>query len=92
MHSGSEVIAEALGIIRRRFAGPLMAYPDSGYFEMPDWRFVDTITPDRFASYCADWIAVGAQVIGGCCGLSVDHIRAAVGIRDTVARGVLPRH
>ena len=92
MHSGAETIAEALAIIRGHFAGPLMAYPDSGYFEMPDWRFVDTLTPVRFASYCADWIVVGAQVIGGCCGLGVEHIRAAARVRDTVAKGALQRH
>jgi homocysteine S-methyltransferase len=85
MHTGAETVAEALAIIRRRFKGPLMAYPDSGYFEMPDWRFVDTIAPDRFASYSADWIAAGAQIIGGCCGLGVEHIRAAARVRDGMA-------
>ena len=92
MHSGAETIAEALATVRRRFPGPLMAYPDSGYFEMPNWRFVDTITPDRFASYCADWIAAGAQVIGGCCGLGVEHIRTAARVRDSMAKSEPPHH
>jgi homocysteine S-methyltransferase len=43
MHTGAEIIGETLAAIRKNFSGPLSAYPDSGYFEMPDWRFVDVI-------------------------------------------------
>jgi methionine synthase I (cobalamin-dependent) len=68
--------------VRRHFAGPLMAYPDSGYFESPDWRFVDNMSPARFAQFCRGWISGGVQLIGGCCGLSVEHIRAAAQARD----------
>lgn len=82
MHSGAETVAESLAILRAHFAGPLMAYPDSGYFEMPDWRFVDTITPERFATFVAAWLDAGAQLIGGCCGLNVEHIEAAVRVLD----------
>ncbi len=82
MHTDAMIITEALGIVRERFAGPLMAYPDSGYFEMPDWKFVDVIALDRFEAFCGEWIAAGAQLIGGCCGLTPEHIRAAVRARD----------
>ncbi len=81
MHTGGEVITDALAIIRRHFPGPLMAYPDSGYFEMPDWRFVDVVTPARYEAFCGEWLAAGARLLGGCCGLGVDHIRAAVRAR-----------
>ena len=85
MHTGAEIVTDALGVIRRHYAGPLMAYPDSGYFEMPDWRFVDVITPQRFEAFCRDWIASGVRIIGGCCGLTPDHIRAAVRARDAMS-------
>jgi methionine synthase I (cobalamin-dependent) len=78
MHTGAEVMADALEVVRPHFDGPLMAYPDSGYFEMPDWRFVDVIAPDRFEAFCRDRIASGVRIIGGCCGLTPEHIRAAV--------------
>ena len=77
MHTGAEIIGETLTAIRKNFSGPMSAYPDSGYFEMPDWRFVDVIAPDRLENFFSSWINVGAQVIGGCCGLTVDHIHAA---------------
>ena len=78
------LVEESLAVVRRHFAGPLMAYPDSGYFEAPDWRFVDSMSPARFEEFCRRWISCGVQLIGGCCGLSVEHIRAAARARDEV--------
>lgn len=85
MHTGSELVAGVLQTARKHFSGPLMAYPDSGYFEMPDWQFVDVITPARLEAFYRQWIADGVQVIGGCCGLGVQHIEAAARARDTAA-------
>ena len=82
MHSNVEVVADALAQVARRFKGPLTAYPDSGYFEMPDWHFHDVITPARLEQFYLDWLGAGAQVIGGCCGLTAEHIKAAVRARD----------
>ena len=81
MHTGAEIISEALAAARPYFAGPLMAYPDSGYFEMPDWRFVDTIEPNRLQEFFTAWMHQGVQLIGGCCGLTITHVEAAVRAR-----------
>lgn len=86
MHTGAEIVSDALDVVRRHFSGPLMAYPDSGYFEMPNWRFVDVITPQRFEAFCREWIASGVQIIGACCGLTPDHIRAAVRAKQSASR------
>ena len=40
MHTHAELVGPALAQLRPRFDGPLLAYPDSGAFEMPNWRFV----------------------------------------------------
>ncbi|MDZ7670632.1 MAG: homocysteine S-methyltransferase family protein [Gammaproteobacteria bacterium] len=76
MHSSADVIAEATGILRREFDGPLMAYPDSGYFRMPHWQFEDVIEPDVLAGFARTWVDDGVQILGGCCGLSPNHIAA----------------
>ncbi|NKB76735.1 MAG: homocysteine S-methyltransferase [Gammaproteobacteria bacterium] len=34
----------------------------------------DEITPDHYANIVSDWIACGASVIGGCCGIGPEHI------------------
>lgn len=85
MHNGAELVDEVLRSVRDHFDGPLMAYPDSGYFEMPDWQFVDVITPQRFEAFCRGWIGAGVQILGGCCGLGVAHVEAAVRARDAAA-------
>jgi homocysteine S-methyltransferase len=81
MHTAAPLIAATERQLRRRFNGPLMAYPDSGYFEMPDWKFVDVISEERFEAYCLQWLQQGVQLLGGCCGLTPGHIRAAARAR-----------
>lgn len=76
MHSNVNITGPALDILRRSFEGPLYAYPDSGFFRMPNWQFEDIISPPDLTAYAIDWIADGASAVGGCCGLSVEHIEA----------------
>ena len=76
MHSQVDTTAPTIELLKRRWAGPLLAYPDSGYFKMPHWQFVDIIPVDDFVAYNRQWIASGVQVVGGCCGLGVEHIEA----------------
>ena len=76
MHTRSDIIGDALDVVRGVFTKPLMAYPDSGYFAMPEWRFEDIIPPAELQRFALDWIERGAQVLGGCCGLSPEHIAA----------------
>lgn len=33
------------------------------------------ITPDAYADYADIWVEAGAGIIGGCCGISPDHLR-----------------
>jgi homocysteine S-methyltransferase len=74
MHSPSDVIGEATAILRRQYDGPLMAYPDSGYFRMPHWQFEDIIEPEVLVEFARTWVDNGVQILGGCCGLSPKHI------------------
>jgi len=76
MHTPSNLVGDALEVLRSTFNGPLMAYPDSGYFTSPHWQFVDVIEPAELRRYAETWIDAGAQVVGGCCGLSPEHIAA----------------
>ena len=76
MHTPANLVSDALTILRRCFDGPLMAYPDSGYFKSPHWQFEDVIAPSELRRYAEEWIEEGAQVLGGCCGLSPEHIAA----------------
>lgn len=76
MHTPADVTGDAIGILRKRYGGPLMAYPDSGYFRMPNWQFEDVIEPAALVEFARTWVDDGVQILGGCCGLSPDHIAA----------------
>lgn len=77
MHSEIADTYPGLDAARHVSALPLGAWPNSGRFKPPYWQFEDIIDPDDFARVCADWAGSGVKLIGGCCGLGPDHIRAA---------------
>ena len=89
MHSNIGTIKPAIELLKLRWSGPLMAYPDSGYFKMPHWQFVDIISVEDFVTYNRKWIDTGVQVVGGCCGLGIEHIesltRARTGLLNSPA-------
>lgn len=76
MHTGVAIITPALQAMRGACDRPLMAYPDTGHFEMPCWRFDDAISPSAFTELAGRWVDEGASLIGGCCGFGVEHISA----------------
>lgn len=83
MHSELELIPDALQTIRRIWDGPIYAYPHHGVFEIPTWRFDNTLSPDEFAAAALDWVDLGARAVGGCCGIRPHHIAV---LRDALDR------
>lgn len=76
MHSSPNDTDEALEIARQHWHGPLGAYPESGYFRMPEWTFVDIIPPEELVARSRRWRQQGCTIFGGCCGLGPEHIAA----------------
>ena len=77
MHSEVENTPHGLTALGEVWNGPLLAYPNSGGWTPPNWVFDNVIGPDQFAEAAAGWIEKHpVQVIGGCCGVGPDHIRA----------------
>lgn len=76
MHSEIEAIPGAIELVRQRWSGPIGVYPESGYFEKPNWKFVDIVPPAVFATEARGWVARGVRLLGGCCGTGPDHIQA----------------
>ena len=81
MCSQPESISAGLPILRDAFDEPVGAYPNTGY--NPRGRLgalkYDTGTevfpsrgggtPSKLAEFAREWIEMGAQVVGGCCGM-----------------------
>lgn len=68
-----------LQIIRRMAAEvqtPLSAFANAGAPEYVDGRYLYLATPDYFAQRGVELAAAGAALIGGCCGITPEHIAA----------------
>ena len=78
MHSEIGDTGPGLDCARRVCEAPLGAWPNCGAIEPPHWQFTDVATPEAFAETAVRWVDDGVKVIGGCCGLGPEHIRAVV--------------
>lgn len=76
MHTSPNDTDEAIDILGKYWKGPIAAYPESGYFKMPEWTFVDIIEPEELVKKSQAWRNKGVTAFGGCCGLGPDHIKA----------------
>lgn len=83
MHSQMHTIPHAIEMVRARWEGHIGVYPESGYFERPDWSFVDTISPAGLVEEARGWLDAGVTMLGGCCGTGPEHITA---LRDAFLR------
>ncbi len=69
------------------------AMPNAGFPEFNRGRVMYPASADYFGDYALTFKAIGAGVIGGCCGTTPDHIRAMRTALDEVANHTrsLPR-
>jgi homocysteine S-methyltransferase len=74
MHTEVEYIEACLDVLQANWPGPIGVYAHSGKFVAPNWIFDDTISPEDYASAAKSWSQRGVQVIGGCCGIGVEHM------------------
>jgi len=81
MHSEVDVTQPAVRSLSNKYKGPVGAYPNAGYWQRPEWIFVDQISPDDYVAKARAWVDEGAQIIGGCCGIGPEHIRALAQLR-----------
>ncbi len=69
-------ITLALRELRKDYHRPTGAYAHVGRFDPPDWMFTDEYPPEQYLIAAREWAALGAQVLGGCCGTTPRHIEA----------------
>ena len=56
---------------------PLTAYGNLGLPEDDKgWAFTEELSPEAYAEHARAWIALGARIVGGCCGTRPEHTRA----------------
>jgi len=57
---------------------PLWIKPNAGLPRMLDGNTVYAVTPEQMGEYARKYAALGARVVGGCCGNTPEHIAAIV--------------
>ena len=82
-HSTIEDTSAAIPVVRSKWSGPLGAYPEAGrkdYVQtFADPNVDNPHSIDEWVATAKQWVERGVQVIGGCCGMGLDHIRALEG-------------
>jgi 5-methyltetrahydrofolate--homocysteine methyltransferase len=72
-----EMTEEAARVIRQEASEtPLIVKPNAGLPRVVNGETVFDATPEEMAGYARRFAALGARVVGGCCGSTPAHIRA----------------
>ncbi|HXO95198.1 MAG TPA: homocysteine S-methyltransferase family protein, partial [Chthoniobacterales bacterium] len=71
----------------------ISAYPNAGYPRYQEGRFIYNAFPEYFAKAAKEFVAEGARLIGGCCGVGPQHIqemsKALVGLEPVKSKPVI---
>ena len=82
-HSTIEDTNHALPLVKSKWPGALGCYPEAGRRDyvhaFADPNVDNPHSLDEWVDTANAWVEAGVQVIGGCCGMGLDHIRALNG-------------
>jgi len=74
--TGPTTVLTAIEAMRGATPLPLAAMPNAGLPRAVEGRNIYLCSPEYMASFARKAIAAGAQIVGGCCGTTPNHIRA----------------
>ncbi|MDF2813859.1 MAG: homocysteine methyltransferase [Paenibacillus sp.] len=75
-HSGPNGILRSMEKLPQELGIPLSVFPNAGLPSYVDGRYVYGSTPEYFAEHALKFAALGARIVGGCCGTTPEHIAA----------------
>jgi homocysteine S-methyltransferase len=74
--TGPTVVLTAIEAMRAITHLPIAAMPNAGLPRNVEGRNIYLCSPEYMASFARKAIQAGAQIVGGCCGTTPNHIRA----------------
>ena len=74
--SGPSTVLTAIESMRGATHLPIAAMPNAGLPRNIEGRNIYLCSPEYMASFARKAIGAGAQIVGGCCGTTPNHIRA----------------
>jgi methionine synthase / methylenetetrahydrofolate reductase(NADPH) len=93
--TGPATVLTAVEAMRAVTTLPIAAMPNAGMPRAVEGRNIYLCSPEYMASFARKAIAAGAQIVGGCCGTTPNHIRAmrsamrAIDAQAKVAEGTV---
>jgi S-methylmethionine-dependent homocysteine/selenocysteine methylase len=69
-------VARTVESLRGQTELPVGAYPNLGHSAGAHWEFDRDVGPQEYGSLAASWVAAGARIVGGCCGVTPAHVAA----------------
>ncbi len=73
-------VSDALIVLRQAVGArsdiAIGAYANAGHVEGAGWSMEHGVTPSEYAAAALRWQALGATIIGGCCGTTPEYISA----------------
>lgn len=73
---GPQGLLKVLKALKQITNKPIIIQPNAGLPEIVDGKTVYQQSPEDMAEYIEEFIQEGANIIGGCCGTSPEHIEA----------------
>ena len=74
--TGPATVLTAIESMRPATSLPIAAMPNAGLPRAVEGRNIYLCSPEYMASFARKAVAAGAQIVGGCCGTTPNHIRA----------------
>ena len=78
MHSWFEDSKLGLEVLKDKWSGPIMFYPEIHLFDTSTGGAIITATEDEFAENCSNLIDNRIKIIGGCCGVTDNHLKSLI--------------
>ncbi len=84
---GPVAMLDVMERVRRVTTAPLSAQPNAGVPRSVEGRNIYLCSPEYMSNYAREFVAIGVNVVGGCCGTTPEHIAAMKSIlRADVAK------
>jgi S-methylmethionine-dependent homocysteine/selenocysteine methylase len=83
-----EQVAETVEWLRARTSLPVGCYPNLGHHAGPRWEFDRKVGPEEYARLGSSWLDAGATIVGGCCGVTPEHIASLRGVVEEASPAI----
>jgi len=86
--AGPENFLKVTRLLREATDLPIWVKPNAGLPKVVKGKTIFPMGPEEFASYVPQLLEAGANIVGGCCGTTPDHIRAVRKAVDEQKKGI----